>query len=79
MQVCLLIGEYGVQNTIQLNYAINWGKILYLSSLLKIYSSDEHNGDSQWLGVIFPYGYFVLFYDTVFIYLWIIYVLWQYC
>lgn len=47
MQVHLWIGKYGVQNTIQLNYAINWEEILYLSSLLKIYSSDEHNGDSQ--------------------------------
>lgn len=44
-------------------------KILCLSSLLKIYFSDEHNGDSQWLKVIFAHVYFVHFYNADFIYL----------
>lgn len=68
-----------MQNTVQLNCKINQEKILCLSSLLNIYSSDEHNKDSQWLRVIFAYGYFEHFHDTVFIYLGITYVLWQYC
>lgn len=45
MQVHLLRGNDGVQNTLQLDYAINWEKILCLTPLLKIYSHDEHNGD----------------------------------
>lgn len=70
MQVHLLRGNDGVQqNTLQLDYTINCEKILFLTSLLKIYSHDEHNGDFQQLRVIFAYAYFVHFYETAFIYL----------
>lgn len=47
MQVHLLRGNDVVQNTLQLDCAINREKILRLTSLLKIYSHDEHNGDFQ--------------------------------
>lgn len=47
MQVHLLRGNDGVQNTLQSDYAINWEKILCLTSLLKICSHDEHNEDFQ--------------------------------